>query len=493
VRDPADEICILRRRAPEVLARTLPGSWGEQRSACGDPRLLAAIASGAAEGMLALPAEGGLPGRIVVHRRVGQGGTSAVYVIDRAAMAAAFAPFRHTVYAVAGGMLLLVFVLAVTILAVLRRRARLAAFGLLNETVENLPVAVYRARLDAAGGWALRYASPALAMITGEPARRGGVPADWRALVDPVSRGGLARFTETLRAEGSATVEVRLLRPDGTWRLVRDRARILRRGKDGGSEVSGFLADVTELREAERRASETAKLATLGGLAAGLAHELNQPLTAVLLAAENAQHALETGDAPGALRRLERIIGEVERTQSITGHLQRIARAEGRDPLRAVDLAQAWRGALLMAGAALRQEAIQVTPALPDGLPPVTARPVQLEQVIVNLLLNARDALATRPPGQRHIRAEASLRDGAVVLRIRDSGTGIAPDILPRLFEPFVTTKPAAAGSGLGLSICRALMEEFGGGITARNGAAGAEFTLRLPVATQPAEGSQPA
>lgn len=472
-RDPADDICILRDQGPTPLFGTTAAGSRSGRASC-----LGAVpeqAEGAPEGVLAQRRIEGLP--LEVH-----------YVVEAQEILAGLAPLRRTVYIVLGGLLSLVLVISLAMLVILEREARLDFLGLLNQTVENLPVAVYRARIDAAGAWQLRYASPGIVAITGMPWRVARGSPDWRSLLDPVSQPAFARFTGTLLAEGSATAELRIIRPDGPALLVRDRARILRRLPGGGAEVSGYIADVTKIREDERLGAEALKLATLGELAAGLAHELNQPLTAVLLSAENAQHAIESGDTSGALRRLERIIAEVERTHAISDHLQRFARGDGAAPLVPVDPAEAWRGALLLVGSALRGDGIEFPRALPAGLPPVTARPVQLEQVLVNLLVNARDALLSRPRGARRITTDAELQDGALVLRLRDSGGGIRPDILTRLFDPFVTTKSAAEGTGLGLAISRSLIAQFGGSIAACNLAEGAEFTLRLPLADMPAD-----
>ena len=142
--------------------------------------------------------------------------------------------------------------------------------------------------------------------------------------------------------------------------------------------------------------------------------------------------------------------------------------------------------ALALVGGPLRDAGIDVALALEDPVPAVLGQLVSLEQILVNLLVNAADALRGRPPGApRLIRVAASAEGGPtgemVRLTVADTGGGILPAILPRLFEPFVSTKNADQGTGLGLSICHGLVKAMGGGIEARNGPEGAVFTILLP------------
>ena len=132
----------------------------------------------------------------------------------------------------------------------------------------------------------------------------------------------------------------------------------------------------------------------------------------------------------------------------------------------------------------LQQWQIELRPELPAALPLVIGQPTRIEQVLVNLLLNARDALNSMPVGQRRITLSATTGDNTVQLHVADSGTGVPDEILPRIFEPFFTTKNPNSGTGLGLSICHGAMRTMGGDISGRNDpAGGAVFTLTFRIA----------
>lgn len=289
-------------------------------------------------------------------------------------------------------------------------------------------------------------------------------------------------------AEGNVVVEYRFRQPDGAWRWLRSRCRLLSRRADGVAEVVGYILDVTAEWEAGERLIASARLASLGEMAAGLAHEMKQPLQSISFAAELAQIAARRGDATQLEARLERIVQQAERTANMMDHLRRFARgAEDATPAKAVSLTTVVQGALELARSPLRDAEIELEVALGDPAPVILGQSVLLEQVLSNLLLNARDALAERPAGaRRQIRITAgALSDGTVQLTVADTGGGIPLEIMPRLFEPFVTTKGPDKGTGLGLSICHGLLKGMGGHIEAHNSAEGAVFTITLPAALE--------
>ncbi|UPG71311.1 ATP-binding protein [Roseomonas gilardii subsp. gilardii] len=219
------------------------------------------------------------------------------------------------------------------------------------------------------------------------------------------------------------------------------------------------------------------KLAILGQITASVAHEINQPVAAIRSFADNARLFLERGDAASASRGLGTIAGLTERIGAITGGLRGFARRAGGE-LEAVPVAEAVAGALLLLGYRLRQDAITVTVDVPEGLA-VRAERVRLEQVLVNLIQNAVEALAGRPEGgseggpegrpSGRIGVMARLEPGHVPPRIRiavsDNGPGLAPEVRRSLFMPFTTTK--SEGLGLGLVICRDIVSDFGGTLEA--------------------------
>ncbi|NGM19346.1 PAS domain-containing protein [Roseomonas stagni] len=249
----------------------------------------------------------------------------------------------------------------------------------------------------------------------------------------------------------------------------------------GGCVVT--VMDVTAERAAEARAAAAGRLTSLGEMAAGLAHELKQPLTAIALAAANARRAAERGDTAAALVRLGRIADQAARGGVLIDHLRRFARGgEGADANATADVAAAVDGALTLMGGALREASIELALALSPSLPRVRGDGMALEQVLLNLLANARDALASSRggPGGRIAITACQTLEGPVVLEVTDDGGGIPASVMDRLFQPFVTTKGPDRGTGLGLSICHGLITSLGGRIEAENGAEGAVFRITL-------------
>ncbi|TDH59170.1 PAS domain S-box protein [Dankookia rubra] len=376
----------------------------------------------------------------------------------------------------------------------------------LARVLEGLPGSAYRAELDAAGQLRFLYGSSSITGLTGlSLAEARDLPA-WLARIEaaepPDALQGLHRRAAR---EGRQMVDVLFRRPDGTRCWLRITVQPVRRHPDGRVELVGYVADVTEQREAFSAVVNSAKLATLGEMATGLAHELNQPVAIMALAAENTIRALRRRGPeaiPDALRRMERIGALAQRAKAIIDHLRAFGRTDP-GPLDAVSVAEAARGAAMLVGAALREAAVTLVLDLPPDLPRVRGRQLLLEQVLINLLLNARDALLEGPSAVRRITlaarpAETPAAGAAVVLTVADTGPGIPAAALPRLFDPFFTTKPTGQGTGLGLTLCHGIMRSLGGEIGAANRpAGGAEFRLLLQAAgaaaAEPAAPAAPA
>ncbi|MBX9594848.1 MAG: sensor histidine kinase, partial [Roseomonas sp.] len=267
--------------------------------------------------------------------------------------------------------------------------------------------------------------------------------------------------------------------------FMEDRRRLdvaAQRLASGGCIVT--VMDVTAERAAEARAAAAGRLTSLGEMAAGLAHELKQPLTAIALAAANARRAAERGDTAAMLVRLGRIADQAARGGVLIDHLRRFARGgEGGDANATAELPAAVEGALTLIGGALREASIEVVLDLPPGLPAVRGDGMALEQVLLNLLANARDALGIRDGGARIRVAARQAEDGRIALDVSDNAGGIPDGVMSRLFQPFVTTKGPDRGTGLGLSICHGLVTSMGGTIEAENGAEGAIFRIALAAA----------
>ena len=266
---------------------------------------------------------------------------------------------------------------------------------------------------------------------------------------------------------------------DGSWRTMLGVASPLldAEGKPAGVIVS--VRDVTKEKKLEQQIIQSERLAAMGQMIGGFAHELNNPLTVILGNSELLQE-LETSEA--ARKPIAALRQEARRAADIVQNLQYFARppAPGRSP---GDLNELVQRTVQMQAYPLRKSNIAVD-FLPDpAIPAVVADPNQLMQVFLNLLLNAEQAIREgREKGT--IRIRIGRKPDSVWIVFQDDGPGIAPENLEHIFDPFFTTKRPGRGTGLGLSICKTVLREHGGNIeaaTAPDG--GAVFTITLPVA----------
>lgn len=252
-------------------------------------------------------------------------------------------------------------------------------------------------------------------------------------------------------------------------------------------EVEARKAIEADLRATQGELVHAGKMAALGQMSAGMVHELNQPLGALRTLSDNACVLLEHDRLDDVRGNLQRIGHLVDRLGRLTYQLKAFAYKTtlSRVP---VDLQQLIAGAQLMVSERLRDKGVElVVHVQPEGLA-AWAEEARLEQVLVNLMGNAIDAMAASPLRRLRIEAGVDLvTEHRCVIQVCDTGPGIRADILPRLFDPFVTTKPAGAGLGLGLMISAHIVRELGGSLRASNiGGSGACFTIELPlVATQ--------
>ena len=357
----------------------------------------------------------------------------------------------------------------------------------ISRLLNGLPGAAYRSHISTEGELTRLHLSPAIARITGWPLERFAPAGSYNAIIESEFRGLRRGFFQDVRQAGHGTMEYSIKGAAGPiW--VRDDCRVISTLPDGRVEVVGLITDITAERNLKAQALSAARLATLGEMAAGVAHELNQPCAAITLAADLASLELEMGGPDRlatARQRLDEIARQTLRMRSVIDHFRLFARVDHGGET-AVDWAEALAGARTIAGGTMAAAGVTVEAALPPGLPAVRGSLVALEQVLVNLLVNARDAMEEVPEAERVVRiTAATTEDGAsVVLRLRDHGTGLPREALERSFEPFFTTKPVGKGTGLGLSIAHGTVTGFGGSITLRNHPeGGAEAEIRLPVA----------
>ncbi|MBC7289510.1 MAG: response regulator [Armatimonadetes bacterium] len=245
-------------------------------------------------------------------------------------------------------------------------------------------------------------------------------------------------------------------------------------------EVVTFV-DITAETQLRRQLVQSEKIAALGQLVAGVAHELNNPLSAILGSAEL---ALSAASDPVVIHNLHRIIEQTDRCCRIVNNLLSFAR-EHRYELMPVDVNMLIRQVAEMEAYEMAVDNIDLHLHLQEDLPPVSADPSYLQQVLLNLIVNAHQAM--RATGGGHLTIRTERRRRRVLITVHDTGPGIPPEHMDKIFDPFFTTKPPGEGTGLGLSVSLAIVRELGGRMWAESRpGAGATFYVELPLATIP-------
>lgn len=274
-------------------------------------------------------------------------------------------------------------------------------------------------------------------------------------------------------------------------------------------ETAGQIVTTLETRELEAQLLQSARLLSLGQMAAGVAHELNQPLAAISATAEGVYLRLESGMSISRKRMMlmmEDILGLVDRMISAIENLRIFSRDSSHERGREFDVNDAVRASVKMMSAQIKSHGIQLILNLDTNLPQILGHQHQIEQVILNLLSNARDALDETRHEEKHIfirthqsqdvqtkidhlENNATAPKSYIQLEVTDNGVGIDEQNLPRLFEPFFTTKPVDKGTGIGLSIAFAMIQNHGGEITCssqKNRQTTFRITLPITKATSP-------
>ncbi|HET7232490.1 MAG TPA: PAS domain S-box protein [Longimicrobium sp.] len=352
-------------------------------------------------------------------------------------------------------------------------RAREGHMRLLTAALENLDESV--SVLDE--NCQIVYANAAHARMLGYPP--GEVPpAGAEAFVpDEAGRAELAALLLHVREHGAWSGRVSRKRLDG--RDIPVDLRLARVEQDGRPLVFVMSRDVSGEVEREQRLRRAERLASLGTLVSGVAHELNNPLGAIV---GFTQLLLMDERPPRERDDLATILREAERMAKIVSDLRLLGRgtqteARTREP---VDLNDIVRHVLRSRVYTLRTRNVQVREELANVLPPVAGDQGQLEQVVLNLVVNAEQAVAGR--GERRISVSTHAAGGAVSLRVSDTGQGIAPELQERIFDPFFTTKAPGEGTGLGLSVVNRIVAEHGGEIRVESAPGrGTTFVIDLP------------
>jgi signal transduction histidine kinase len=318
-------------------------------------------------------------------------------------------------------------------------------------------------------------------------------PFDPERFADPQAR---TQFLEGLRRDGAVTdYLMRLRRADRSfiWVETTAHAEVL----DGSIRIEALMRDVSERKRLEDQARDlyhqllqAEKLAALGQTISGVAHELNNPLATILTWAERlAQRPVDDETRRG----LETILSESDRAAKIVRNLLTFARK--RHTTRAmVDLNLVVRETLALRSYEQRLSNINILEALASGLPNVFADPHQVQQVLLNLIINAEQAMiGANGRGTLIVRTWHDLDRDGVVLEVNDDGPGVPEEVQPRIFDPFFTTKEVGTGTGLGLTVAYAIVQEHGGRISLKcRPGGGTSFYVELPAGVGPLKPALP-
>ena len=311
---------------------------------------------------------------------------------------------------------------------------------------------------------------------------QGRLHPDDRALRD----SAVKRAIET---GGGYEIEYRVLLPDGTLRWIGARARCVAGDNRKGARLIGVSIDITPRKLAEAEAlrqrdelSHLSRVALMGEMSASIAHELNQPLAGILSNASAGQRFIDKGDVD--LREIRELLGDIitdgRRASDVMLGIRGMVK-KGQVARRSVDLNEVVMDAVRMVSPDAVLRSCQVETSLDASLRAIEGDPVQLQQVLLNLVINAFDAMRDTPvPRRKVVIATQSNSDATVRTSVRDYGAGISEEMRDRVFDPFFTTKNE--GLGMGLAIVRSIVESHGGTITIENAdGGGARFGFVLP------------
>ncbi len=271
------------------------------------------------------------------------------------------------------------------------------------------------------------------------------------------------------------------------WKDIEELARLNRELETGiQKRTLDLTLTIAELKQTQTQLVQSGKLASLGQLATGIAHELRQPLTVIRLTSQDMLSMIEEEDlsleeipAP-----LEKVLENCDRMNGIIDHLRSFSRKGENKMMEKINLESVIERSFILLDAQFRSRGIEVTTYVDKNLPPIKGNANQLEQVLINLLSNARDALEKHenPTVEINIRKEKN----QVILTLADNGSGVPNDIQSAIFDPFFTTKEIGKGTGLGLSISHGIITDHGGTIKVSDSeGGGAKFTIALPVAAE--------
>jgi PAS domain S-box-containing protein len=362
----------------------------------------------------------------------------------------------------------------------------------LEEVIEAVPDVLWSVSVDGEKASKVTFVSPSCRNTFGrEPGELADRPNLWHDVVEPADRAHVRSAFEQAIERCAPTLAIYCIRhTSGEIRWIEDAMFPVTDARGGVVAVRGIARDITDRRRLEEQLFISERMASVGTLAAGVAHEINNPLAALIANVEFAvqdlgrlradiveegARARAGGADVGWTRRLMLRLPELEETlqdarlsasrvRSIVRDLKVFSRAGDEEKHGPVDVHQVLESSLRMAWNEIRHRATLVKDFA--DIPPVHGNEARLGQVFLNLLVNAAQAIPEGRAEKNEIRLVTRRTSTNVIVRISDTGTGMTPDVRARIFEPFFTTKPAGVGTGLGLAICRRIIASLGGQIT---------------------------
>jgi len=379
-----------------------------------------------------------------------------------------------------------------------QRRRRVRAEALVAEAEERIAVL---STMQGFGFWSWDaatgdiWASANVRRVMGMEEGIALSPDTLLAAVHPADRARvLQAIAAARRCDGSMAMELRLVGHDREVRWISTKAQVFRDGRGAIRRLSGCVMEdsnhdraAAELNKLQQKLKHLTRVALLGELSGALAHELQQPLTAILCNAQAAQ--LMLAREPLDLEELREILKEIVSDDRRAGQVIQSLRAlllRGETKFQRVDIGKMVGDVMTLARGALMERNVQVNLRIDEDVPAVNGDPIELQQVLLNLVLNACESLSDNPARDRRVEVVGALdvEPGTVRISVLDCGRGIDSRQLERVFDPFFTTKES--GLGLGLAICHSICVAHGGRLWATNRAdRGAAFHFTLPAATR--------
>jgi PAS domain S-box-containing protein len=375
-----------------------------------------------------------------------------------------------------------------------RRRADQAleeSEGRFRLMAETVPEVLWIESLDPPR---VLYVSPSYDRIWGRPAEDLYRDHDrWLDAIHPEDRPDVTSTLKRWSAgedEDRYDIEYRIIRPDGGTRWIHARGTLIRDEHGKAYRASGIAEDITEtknsqeaLTNAQAELAHVARVGTLGEMTASIAHEINQPLGAIANSASACLRWLDAQKPEEARRSASRVIAESHRAGEIIGRIRALAK---KAPPRKdwLDVNETIHEVIALAHSEVQRNGVALGTQLSDDVPLILADRIQLQQVILNLMMNAIEAMSGGGEGPAELWVSSEKESTDVLIAVRDSGPGLDPKSLDHLFDAFYTTKPH--GLGMGLAISRSLIEAHGGRLWATaNAPHGAVFQFTLPIGSE--------